>query len=318
VRFKDALDLTRATVTAAALFLLGGMVPVVGALMLLCAPAPMLIHAIGRTYAYRRMIAMLVLSAAMVGLLAGPLQGLGFALSLGLGAVLILMMLRRQWPFELIVVACTAAIMAVMTAALLVWAGSPAALVKAMHDAMAAAMGHADGLYQKMGLSLAESRAVSSRVLEITTTLAPALGAMVGAVMVLMNLAVVWRWLGKARLGYQLFGGLTKWRTPEWLIWFLLITGFGLFIPLEPMRTAAANGFVLIAAIYFCQGLAIVAYYLQMLAMPMMLRGLIYVIALLQPILAAAVCLAGVFDMWIDFRRLKPPSPEAGSFDDFL
>ena len=80
----------------------------------------------------------------------------------------------------------------------------------------------------------------------------------------------------------------------------------------------ATNGFVLVAAIYFCQGLAIMAYYLQMLSMPMIVRGTIYVIALLQPILAALVCLAGVFDMWIDFRRLKPPSQEAGSFDDFF
>jgi uncharacterized protein YybS (DUF2232 family) len=60
------------------------------------------------------------------------------------------------------------------------------------------------------------------------------------------------------------------------------------------------------------------AYYLQMLAMPMLVRGIIYMIALLQPILAALVCLAGVFDLWIDFRRLKPPSQEAGSLDDFF
>jgi uncharacterized protein YybS (DUF2232 family) len=59
------------------------------------------------------------------------------------------------------------------------------------------------------------------------------------------------------------------------------------------------------------------AYYLQMLAMPRVVRGAIYVIALLQPVLAALVCLAGVFDMWIDFRRLKPPSQEAG-LDDFF
>jgi hypothetical protein len=55
-----------------------------------------------------------------------------------------------------------------------------------------------------------------------------------------------------------------------------------------------------------------------MLAMPRIVRGTIYVIALLQPVLAALVCLAGIFDMWIDFRRLKPPSQEAGSLDDFF
>src|SRR5579883_2440256 len=141
---------------------------------------------------------------------------------------------------------------------------------------------------------------------------------MLAGAMVLLNLGMISRWLDKERLGYQLFGGLTLWRTPEWLIWVLLASGFGMFIPQELARVGALNLFVVVASIYFCQGLAIIAYYLQMLAMPRLVRGTIYLIALLQPVLAALVCLAGVFDMWIDFRRLKPPSQEAGSIDDFF
>ena len=45
VRFRDALDLTRAAALSAALFLLGGLVPVFGALVMLCAPAPILFNA---------------------------------------------------------------------------------------------------------------------------------------------------------------------------------------------------------------------------------------------------------------------------------
>jgi uncharacterized protein YybS (DUF2232 family) len=318
VRFKDALDLTRAAALAAALFLLGGMIPVVGALVMLCAPAPILFQSIGRPGGYWRIGAVLALCLAMIALVAGPLQSLGFALSLGLAAVLIAVLLRRQWAFELIVLVATAATMAVVTAALVAWAGSPAALARHIHDSLAAAMSHADRFYERLGMSLSQSKEVSNRVLEVTTALAPALGAILAAGAILINLGLVWRRLGKAGLGYQLFTGLKTWRTPEWLIWFLLATGFGLFVPLPAARTAATNGFVLVAAIYFCQGLAIMAYYLQMLAMPMVVRGAIYLIALLQPILAALVCLAGVFDLWVDFRRLKPPSQEAGSFDDFF
>jgi hypothetical protein len=35
-------------------------------------------------------------------------------------------------------------------------------------------------------------------------------------------------------------------------------------------------------------------------------------------VLAVLVCAAGIFDLWVDFRRLKPPSQEAGSFGDFF
>ncbi|HXR36709.1 MAG TPA: DUF2232 domain-containing protein [Candidatus Binataceae bacterium] len=318
MRFKDALDLTRAAALAAALFLLGGLVPVVGALVMLCAPAPMLFNALRAPGGLRRLGLVLALSLGIIALVAGPLQSLGFALSLGLGAVLMTAMIRRQWPFELIVFVTTAATMTAVTVALVVLAGSPAALVKQLHDSLAAAMSHADSFYAKLGMTVSQSKEISGRVLELTTSLAPALAAMLGAVAVLINLGLVWRRLGKPGLGYQLFAGLTTWRTPDWLVWLLLATGFGLFLPLEPARIVAINGFVLVAAIYFCQGLAIMAYYLQLLAMPMLIRGIIYVIALLQPILAALVCLAGVFDLWVDFRRLKPPSQEAGSLDDLF
>ncbi len=72
------------------------------------------------------------------------------------------------------------------------------------------------------------------------------------------------------------------------------------------------------AAVYFCQGLAIMAFYFRVLVMPPLARGLIYFVTAVQPVLAVLVCAAGIFDLWIDFRRLKPPSQEAGNFGDFL
>jgi uncharacterized protein YybS (DUF2232 family) len=317
VRFKDALDLTRAATLAAAFFLLGGVIPVLGAPVMLCAPVPILIHALRQSRPYRRLAVVLALTLILIGLIAGPVQGLGFALSLGLATALIAIMIKRNWSFELIVFTTTAAMLAAVTAALLVWAGSPAALARQLHHSVAAAMSQSATMYEKLGMSQTESRQISDRMLAVTAQLLPAVAAMLGALTVLVNLGLVARWLGKEKIGYQLFSGLVTWRTPEWLIWLLLATGFGMFLPLEAARLAAINGFVLVAAIYFCQGVAIMAYYLQMLAMPRIVRGTIYVIALLQPVLAALVCLAGVFDMWIDFRRLKPPSHEAG-LDDFF
>jgi hypothetical protein len=44
--------------------------------------------------------------------------------------------------------------------------------------------------------------------------------------------------------------------------------------------------------------------------MPPLARGLIYFVTIVQPVLAVLVCAAGIFDLWIDFRRLKPPSQE--------
>ena len=51
---------------------------------------------------------------------------------------------------------------------------------------------------------------------------------------------------------------------------------------------------------------------------PSIVRGIIYFVVFAQPVVAALVSIAGVFDMWIDFRRLKPPSPEANNLGDFF
>ena len=142
------------------------------------------------------------------------------------------------------------------------------------------------------------------------------------AATVMLNLTVFWRWAGKKRLPYDLFGELPKWSTPEWLIWLLLAAGFAYqgfnYLGIKPVETIALDAFLTIATIYFCQGIAIMSYYFRMLGMPGPARAAIYIITCVQPVLAVLVCLAGVLDMWIDFRRLKPPSQEAGNFSDFL
>src|SRR5260370_28186938 len=102
---------------------------------------------------------------------------------------------------------------------------------------------------------------------------------------------------------YALFGDLAKWSTLEWVIWVFLATGFALFIPVAALKTIALDAFVCVASIYFCQGLAIMSFYFHVIAMPAAARVAIYFIACVQPVLAALVCLAGVFDMWVDFRR---------------
>jgi uncharacterized protein YybS (DUF2232 family) len=91
-----------------------------------------------------------------------------------------------------------------------------------------------------------------------------------------------------------------------------------MFVPVPALAVAAMDTFVCVAALYFCQGVSIMAFYFKALVIPPWVRGLIYFVTIIQPVLAALVCAAGIFDLWVDFRRLKPPSQEAGSFGDFF
>lgn len=184
---------------------------------------------------------------------------------------------------------------------------------------LSTAMAHGEQLSRSVGVGGAIEGENHARIVELMLRLGPALLALLCAFTALVNLAVFWRWVGTQRLTYRLFGDLVRWSAPEWMVWPLIVTGFALFpAPLGPARTIALDGFVCVAAVYFCQGLAVAAFYLKMLSTPAAWRGLIYFFAAVQPILAAIVSAVGVFDMWVDFRRLKPPRDEASSYSDFI
>jgi uncharacterized protein YybS (DUF2232 family) len=205
------------------------------------------------------------------------------------------------------------------TVATLAFAGSPAALVNLAHNQLVAGMMRGEGLYKTLGLDVPIPANTRAYIVDTVMRLTPALAGLMCALTVLLNLMVFWRWSGREqRLGYTLFGDLARWSAPEWLVWPLLVSGFAWFLPIVSIANIAVNCFLIIVGIYFCQGLAIMAFYFKQLRMPVAARGLIYFVTLAQPVLMAVVGAAGIFDLWVDFRRLKKPNAAARNLRNFL
>jgi uncharacterized protein YybS (DUF2232 family) len=227
-------------------------------------------------------------------------------------------MLERRKPFESIVLVTAAATLAAGVIAAYLMAGSVGQLAASIREALATGMAHGRDLYKMLGMETGLGHSAEDSVLDTTMRLTPALVALCAGFGALLNLGLFSRLGGQQRLGYSLFGDLARWSTPEWLIWLLLATGFGMFVPVPALTVVALDVFVCVAAVYFCQGLAIMAFYFKALSIPSWVRGLIYFVIIVQPVLAALVCAAGIFDLWVDFRRLRPPRREAGNFGDFF
>jgi uncharacterized protein YybS (DUF2232 family) len=315
---RDAFGLVRAAFAAAALFLAGGAVPMFGGIAMLFAPTPVLAYAVGYPKALWRMAAVVTLAVGLIALGAGPPAAGAYLLTFGLATIVMVYLIERRRPFETVVLCTAAAILLAGVAVTLAFAGSPAALAEGLRHNLTTAMARGEKFYKSVGIDSAMAPEMRANIVEAGLRLSPALAVLAAAFTVLINLGVFWRLSGRQqRLGYMLFSDLVRWSTPDWLIWVLLATGFGLFIPVDALRTIALDLFVCVAAVYFCQGLAIMAFYFKVLAMPPLARGLIYFVTIVQPVLAALVCAVGIFDLWIDFRRLKPPSQEARNLGDF-
>jgi uncharacterized protein YybS (DUF2232 family) len=312
------IGMARAALLAAALFLAGCYLPIAGAFLMIFAPLPVMDFSVRRSAWLARAVAAVAIAAGLITLTAGWQAAAAYFVTFGIASVILTWLLERQVRFELVVLISSAAMLLAAGLAALIATGSPVVLVDTLRNSLSTGMAHGEQFYRTLGMENSLTTEARDHVLDITVRISPALVALTAAFAVLLNLMVFWRWFNRERLGYRLFGDLARWSTPEWLIWILLATGFALFVPMLVVRTIALDIFIFVAAIYFCQGLAIMRFYFKMLAMPSVARGLIYLVTGIQPVLTALVCAAGVFDMWIDFRRLKPPSQEAGNFGDFL
>jgi uncharacterized protein YybS (DUF2232 family) len=319
VKIKDIAAMARAAFASAVMFVAGAVVPILGATVMVFAPAPLLGYAVGFPYALSRTSVAIAVSAVLVAVVGGISAATAYTATFGAAAALMCFMLERRQPFELIVLTTTTLVLLAGAVAALTFVGSPVALVKMAHSQLVVGMMRGEDLYKTFGLDVAIAPDTRAYVVNTVMRLTPALAALLCALTVLLNLMVFWRWGGREqRLGYTLFGDLARWSAPEWLVWPLVVSGFAWFLPIASIANIAMNCFLIIVGVYFCQGLAIMAFYFKQLRMPAVARGLIYFVTLAQPILMALVGAAGIFDLWVDFRRLKKPNAAARNLRNFL
>jgi uncharacterized protein YybS (DUF2232 family) len=98
----------------------------------------------------------------------------------------------------------------------------------------------------------------------------------------------------------------SHWKAPEPLVWLVIAAGTLLLLPFDGLALVAANLLLGLGAIYLFQGLAIAVFYLHRWNVPRLLRGMIYVLLLVQQFAPLLLMLLGLFDMWFNFRRLPP------------
>lgn len=93
------------------------------------------------------------------------------------------------------------------------------------------------------------------------------------------------------------------WKSPELLVWPLIVAGFAYFFTGGAVETVALNVLVVLLPVYFLHGLAVVSYYFQAKGIAPLFRSLGYTLAVLLNPLPLMVTLLGLFDLWADFRK---------------
>jgi uncharacterized protein YybS (DUF2232 family) len=140
----------------------------------------------------------------------------------------------------------------------------------------------------------------------------PSLMVVGSAFVVWLNVIMSRPLLRRGNLEVPDFGALDRWQSPEFMVWGVIAAGFSLFLSFSPLRLVAVNALVIMLAIYFFHGLAVLLFYLNKYRVPPWMRFGVYALVLLQQFLVIGVTVAGLFDQWLDLRRIHQKKQELG------
>lgn len=106
------------------------------------------------------------------------------------------------------------------------------------------------------------------------------------------------------------------WKLPDILIWAVIIASLSVVIPNKTVQIAGWNCLLLLATLYFFQGLAIAAYYLHSWKLPTFFRVVLYLMLVLQTFGTVLLIVVGIIDVWFDMRRLSSQKQNRNSQTD--
>ena len=164
--------------------------------------------------------------------------------------------------------------------------------------------------YREMGVSSSEIENIefySKKLASAFVKTIPAWMIVSSSIGVLLNYVLV-KMIWNKYIGDSCYfdsTDLQKWSASEYFIWLPIFSGIVLLVSVTSINAIALNILIVSLLVYFYQGIASILFYMRKKAFPLFLKVIIYGLMVIQPFLLFFVILIGVFDTWVDFRKLK-------------
>jgi hypothetical protein len=293
-----------------ALTLLPAFAPIGGGLLAALAPFPLIVLAV--KYPWRYAMSLMGLEGGLM-LLGGQWQALLFLGQCGLVVLVTSGAIRHGWSISQTLVGSLVAsfgVGALLLAVYSTFVQSPTQpLVTRYFDNVV----HVSQEYVRAVEQFQEGEdeqltALVEALPQLVFTVLPAL-IVIGHLFVnLCNYILVRRYCQRSQPPLTLDpADLTCWRASDYLVWIFLASGAALLVPIDLVSAIGLNVLLVTLAIYLLQGLAIVLFWGRRLPLPLgvqcLLIALIFLIA--GPLCVIVCTAAGLFDLWVDFRRQR-------------
>jgi uncharacterized protein YybS (DUF2232 family) len=281
--------------------------PPMGALVGILAPAPLIFVYLQRGQVVGFILMGLVFVVLL--LLAGPGQAMLFIAEYVVMATILAETIKAQLTMDKCIFLGALGSMVLATMLMFVLFGEETSVVEFFQQQI---MKHFDQSMQalkSMGESQADLDSMQEVLQETSRTFASAypafimVGSLVTAAVNFFLVRVIWTKLyGQTLFRQEKFSEMVL---PDFLIWLLILSSASLFFIGSPAGTLGVNLFALVVLVYLFQGLAVTAHILQSKNAHFLIWGLVFLLIVIQPILMGLVIGLGVFDIWVDFRKIR-------------
>ena len=122
--------------------------------------------------------------------------------------------------------------------------------------------------------------------------------------MMWLNILVMRKILVRKGIVVKTIENLNCWKAPDYLVFCLIAVSVLIFFASGVLKFICVNLLIILLFVYFFQGIAVVSFFFQKKRTPFAVRFFFYLLIAILPQFLFLVIGCGLFDTWINFRKL--------------
>lgn len=282
------------------------------ALVAILAPAPLLFVYLQRGQVVGFILMGLVFVVLL--LLIGPAQAMLFVAEYVVMATILAETVKAQLSMDKCIFLGALGSMVLATLLMVVLFGGETSMVEFFQQQIMKHFDQSIEALKSMGESQADLDAMQKAFEETSRTFASAypafimVGSLITAAANFFLVRFIWiKLYGQTLFRQEKFSELVL---PDFLIFLLILSSATLFFIESSIGVVGVNLFALVILVYFFQGLAVTVHILESKNAHVFIWVLVFFLIVIQPVLMGLVIGLGVFDIWVDFRKIRKLNTE--------
>ena len=292
------------------ILLVSAWIPFIGPFFALLTPLPFLFYTskLGLSQGLKVALVTLFIVGIITGLAGYPHQIILFCFEFGIVGLIISEIFRRKFSFGLTIFWGTVLMLFVGGVFLFfisLYKGmSPLELIL---DYFLSNLNKSITLYEGKGLNetlVMQLRQFAKLLTDLLVRVYPSLLIVMSGFVIWINVVVSKPLFRLKGIRYPDLGQTDRWQAPEFMVWGVIGAGFSLFLPITGVKFVAENVLIVLSVIYVFHGLSIIMFFFKRYNVPTWARFGVYALIIVQQMFLIVLAFAGLFDQWIDFRKI--------------